>query len=74
MSSFPLGFLRRLGAALPLLAVARAATLLEFDLPPGFEITVYSTDQLAHNITAMTVELQGRVVVAGPGYIKTLHG
>jgi putative membrane-bound dehydrogenase-like protein len=59
-----------LAAALGLAAVATAA---EFDLPPGFEVSRYSSDELAHNITAMTLDARGRVVVAGPGYIKTLH-
>lgn len=40
--------------------------------PPGFEITEYAGDGLAHDIYSLTVDAHGRVVVAGPGYIKIL--
>ncbi|MCG8586334.1 MAG: hypothetical protein MI757_16625, partial [Pirellulales bacterium] len=41
--------------------------------PEGFEVTLYADDDLAHNIYSMTIDSRGRVVVAGPGYVKTLH-
>lgn len=41
--------------------------------PEGFEVTLYADDDLAHNIFSMTIDSHGRVVVAGPGYVKTLH-
>jgi hypothetical protein len=41
--------------------------------PEGFSVTVYADDALAHDIYSMTIDSQGRVVVAGPGYVKTLH-
>ncbi len=40
--------------------------------PPGFEVTEYASDALAHDVYAMTVDSHGRVVVAGPGYIRIL--
>jgi putative membrane-bound dehydrogenase-like protein len=40
--------------------------------PPGFEVTEYAGDGLAHDVYSMTVDAHGRVVVAGPGYIKIL--
>ncbi|MBX9789832.1 MAG: c-type cytochrome [Pirellulales bacterium] len=44
----------------------------DFDLPAGFRITLYAGDDLAHDIYSMTLDAKGRVVVAGPGYVKTL--
>jgi putative heme-binding domain-containing protein len=41
--------------------------------PPGFEVTLFAGDELAHNIYSMTLDSQGRVVVSGPEYIKILH-
>ncbi len=46
---------------------------LGLDLPEGFEASLYADDALAHNIFSMTIDAQGRVVVAGPDYVKTLH-
>src|SRR5438552_16643321 len=40
---------------------------------PGFRVTLYADENLANDIFAMTLDAQGRVVVTGPGYIKTLH-
>jgi len=58
-------------------AVASAQTAPEGDLglavPEGFEASLYADDALAHNIFSMTVDAQGRVVVAGPDYVKILH-
>jgi putative membrane-bound dehydrogenase-like protein len=44
----------------------------DFDLPSGFGISLYAGDELAHDIFALTLDSAGRVVVSGPGYIKTL--
>ena len=41
--------------------------------PDGFEVSLYADDELAHDIYSMTIDAQGRVVVAGRGYVKTLH-
>lgn len=38
----------------------------------GFRVTVVADADLANDIQAMTLDPQGRVVVTGPGYIKTL--
>ena len=40
--------------------------------PPGFRVTQYADDALAHDIFSMTIDASGRVVVSGPGYIKIL--
>jgi len=44
-----------------------------FKVPAGFEVSVYADDDLAHDIFSMTTDAQGRIVVAGRGYVKTLH-
>lgn len=41
-------------------------------VPPGFEVSLYADDALAHDIHSMTIDSQGRVVVAGPGFIRIL--
>lgn len=41
--------------------------------PEGFEVSVFAGDDLAHDIYSMTLDSQGRVVVAGAGYVKVLH-
>ncbi len=38
----------------------------------GFEVTRFATDELAHDIFSMTIDARGRVVVSGPGYVRTL--
>ncbi len=40
--------------------------------PNGFRVTQYADDALATNIYSMTTDRLGRIVVAGPGYIKIL--
>src|SRR5262245_56761228 len=46
---------------------------LGIEVPPGFEVSLYADDELAHDIFSMTVDAKGRVVVAGAGYVKILH-
>lgn len=41
-------------------------------VPPGFEIGEYADGRLANDIIRMTLDPRGRVVVSGPGYIRTL--
>ena len=41
-------------------------------VPAGFTITTYADDDLAHDIYSMTTDSQGRIVVSGAGFIKTL--
>ncbi|EAQ77906.1 DUF7133 domain-containing protein [Blastopirellula marina] len=42
-------------------------------VPAGFRATLFADDDLAHDIYSMTLDAEGRVVVAGAGYVKTLH-
>ena len=42
-------------------------------VPDGFRVTMYADDDLASNIYSMTVDAAGRVVVAGPRYVRILH-
>ncbi len=44
-----------------------------FRVPEGFVVTRYASDELAHDIFAMTTDTRGRVVVAGKNYIKILE-
>ncbi len=39
----------------------------------GFTVSLYADANLANDIHAMTLDAAGRVVVTGPGYIRTLH-
>jgi putative membrane-bound dehydrogenase-like protein len=41
-------------------------------VPDGFSVTLYADDDLAHDIYSLTVDAQGRVVVAGRGYVRIL--
>ena len=54
----------------PLLA---AGDDLGFEVPDGFEVSLYADDSLAHDIFSLTINSRGQVVVAGPGYVKILH-
>jgi putative membrane-bound dehydrogenase-like protein len=45
---------------------------LGLTVPEGFTVTRFADDTLAHDIFAMTIDTQGRVVVSGPGYVKIL--
>ena len=42
-------------------------------VPDGFRVTMYADDDLASNIYSMTIDSAGRVVVAGPRYVRILH-
>ncbi|HEV7280946.1 MAG TPA: PVC-type heme-binding CxxCH protein [Pirellulaceae bacterium] len=44
-----------------------------FRVPEGFRVERFAGDELAHDLFAMTVDPHGNVVVAGPGYIRTLY-
>ncbi|MBD3676233.1 MAG: HEAT repeat domain-containing protein [Planctomycetaceae bacterium] len=43
------------------------------NVPEGFEVTLYADDDLAHDIYSMTIDAEGRVVVAGAGYVRILE-
>lgn len=45
----------------------------ELSVPEGFQISRFADGSLATDITSMTIDSQGRVVVSGPGYIKILR-
>jgi len=53
-------------------AVAAQENNLGIQVQEGFDVTLYADDALAHDIYCMTVDSLGRVVVAGPGYVKIL--
>ena len=54
------------------LASVQAADDLGVRVPEGFEVVEFAGDDLAHDIYSMTIDSQGRVVVAGAGYVKIL--
>ena len=56
-----------------LLAATAAADDVGLRAPVGFEVSLFAGDDLAHDIYSMTLDSQGRVVVAGRDYVKTLH-
>jgi putative heme-binding domain-containing protein len=64
---------------IPLLALLLVATSLHadepnhgFKVPPGFKVELYAPDALATDIFSLTIDAQGRVVVAGKNYVKAL--
>src|SRR5438034_544638 len=58
-----------------LLGLALAAPPAEgLRVPDGFEVTEYSGSDLANDITCMTLDPKGRIVVAGRSYIRVLTG
>ncbi|MFI4874033.1 MAG: hypothetical protein ACIALR_01760, partial [Blastopirellula sp. JB062] len=73
----PLFFLFLALALQTQLVVSSAAEIVDnaagVRLPAGFRATLFADDDLAHDIYAMTLDSRGRVVVAGAGYVKTLH-
>jgi putative membrane-bound dehydrogenase-like protein len=52
---------------------AHAADDLGLSVPPGFEVSLFADDDLAHDIYSMTIDAKGRVVAAGRNYVKILH-
>jgi len=51
---------------------ARSDSPEPFDLPAGFEATLFADDTLAHDIFSLTFDSRGQVVVSGPGYVRAL--
>jgi putative membrane-bound dehydrogenase-like protein len=45
----------------------------QFRVPDGFRVSQFAGDDLVHDVCSMTFDPRGRVVVSGPGYVKTLH-
>lgn len=63
-----------LAIAVALAAIAaRADEPAQFRVPDGFRVSQFAGDDLVHNVCSMTFDPRGRVVVSGPGYVKTLH-
>src|ERR1700693_4142471 len=44
----------------------------QLKVPPGFVVTQYADDRLAHDVFSLTFDPFGRVVVSGPGYVRIL--
>ncbi len=67
---------RTLFAIVPFLFVAAAqaepAAASGLQVPPGFTVTEFAGDDLAHDCYTLTINPKGQVVVAGRGYIRTL--
>jgi putative membrane-bound dehydrogenase-like protein len=51
---------------------ALADDAANLQVPPGFVVTQYADDQLAHDVFSLTFDSLGRVVVSGPGYVRIL--
>jgi putative heme-binding domain-containing protein len=41
-------------------------------VPAGFEVILFADSKLANDIHCMTIDPRGRVIVAGPGYLRIL--
>lgn len=54
-------------------SAASAQPNLGFDVPPGFEVTLFADDALATDIFHLTFDAKGRVAVAGRNYVKILE-
>jgi putative membrane-bound dehydrogenase-like protein len=67
---------RLLWGAVVLMAGLRGPALADeganLQAPPGFVVTQYADDKLAHDIFSLTFDAFGRVVVSGPGYVRIL--
>lgn len=58
--------------AVLLLAAVPAAPAQDISVPPGFAVTLVADNNLAPDIYTMTIDDAGRVLVAGPGYVRVL--
>ena len=66
------GLVSLCGLAMGSTCAVLAADDLGVRVPEGFEVVEFAGDELAHDIYSMTIDSQGRVVVAGAGYVKIL--
>lgn len=55
------------------LALSAEPADVGLEAPEGFAVSPFAGDELAHDIYSMTLDAQGRVVVAGRDYVKILH-
>ena len=67
-----LALLPGLPVALPAASDLVPVPELGLRIARGFRVTLFADSTLASDIRDMTLDPQGRVVVSGPGYIKTL--
>jgi putative heme-binding domain-containing protein len=70
--------LLRLPIVAPLVLCATLATLIPaaepgIKAPQGFEVTKFAGDDLAHDIFSIATDIEGRIAVSGPGYVKILE-
>ncbi|MDP7274632.1 MAG: hypothetical protein QF363_04080 [Planctomycetaceae bacterium] len=72
----PVGLVTGILAAVPAFSgepvPSAAADAKRVRVPAGFQVSVFADDDLAGNIYSLTVDSLGRVVVAGPGYVRIL--
>ncbi len=57
-------------AALPLRGDDKAVAGLK--VPPGFVVREYADQSLANDVTHLSIDAAGRVLVGGPGYVRVL--
>lgn len=55
------------------MVAARAEEPGQFRVPDGFRVSQFAGDDLVHDVSSMTFDSRGRVVVSERGSIKTLH-
>jgi putative membrane-bound dehydrogenase-like protein len=60
-------------AALFVPGALMAAVSQGFNVPDGFEVSLFAGDDLAHDIYCMTTDHAGRIMVASRGWVKILH-
>ncbi|MEZ6062952.1 MAG: HEAT repeat domain-containing protein [Planctomycetaceae bacterium] len=51
---------------------AASADDIGITVPQGFRVELFADDDLAHDIHSLTTDSRGRIVVSGPGYVRTL--
>lgn len=58
----------------PMLILMAGAPTTDIRVPPGFTATLYADHTAANDISMMTIDDAGRVLVAGRGYVRALDG
>lgn len=49
------------------------APVRDVSVPPGFAVRLFADNDLAPDISTLTIDPAGRVLVAGPGYVRVLE-